>query len=92
MGRGAAVTDDSGSKSGQGRVFTGEKDERGHSEVGLASTHLPPSSPWSTSRTPPLSPALGPLTTIQSGLTTYLPTYNKGLMLSDCPLRGEANG
>lgn len=36
MGEGRAVTGDSGSKAGQGRVFTGEKDERGHGEVGLS--------------------------------------------------------
>lgn len=37
---GQAVTDDSGSKPGQGRVFTGGKDERGHGEVGLSSSFL----------------------------------------------------
>lgn len=39
MGRGA-VTDDSGSKPGQGRVFTGEQDERGDGEVGLSASYL----------------------------------------------------
>lgn len=38
-GEGRAVTGDSGSKAGQGRVFTGEKDE-GHSEVGLSSSSI----------------------------------------------------
>lgn len=42
MGEGRAVTGDSGSKAGQGRVFTGEKDERGHSEVGLSSSSYLP--------------------------------------------------
>lgn len=32
--------DDSGSKPGQGRVFTGGQDERGHGEVGLSSSYL----------------------------------------------------
>lgn len=31
---------DSGSKPGQGRVFTGGQDERGHGEVGLSTSYL----------------------------------------------------